>query len=58
MKDSDKPKLIIALVVLAIAGVLIAWQYGLFESKPSTTAPATGSDAPKSGGPRAIPNAK
>ena len=57
MKDSDKPKLVIALVVLALAGVVIAWQTGVFggdSSKPPVIDPVKA----KGGGPRTAPGAK
>jgi hypothetical protein len=58
MKDSDKPKLIIAVVVLIVAGALLAWNFGLF-SGGATTAPPPPTEAPKAtGGPHSAPGAK
>lgn len=54
MKDSDKPKLIIAIVLFILAGVVIAWSLGLFSS--STSSPQIPADQPpaRKGGARTI----
>ncbi len=59
MKSTDKPKLMIALAVLVLAGVLFAWQYGLFGGGASTV-PQAAPDAPKptGGGAHSVPGAK
>lgn len=43
----DSMKLILAIILLVAAGLLIAWNFGLFESSPSTpTPPAVGAPPP------------
>jgi hypothetical protein len=59
MKSSDKPKLIFALVVLVIAGGVIAWQMGLFGGgESSKTPPPPDPSTLKAGGAHALPGAK
>ena len=50
--DADKKKLILAIVVLALAGLVIAWNSGLFSGSTPAPTPAPQSDpsAPKQGG--------
>ena len=57
MKSSDKPKLIIALVIFVIAAVVIAYQFGWIGGGATKTT-ASPPEAPKSGGPRTIPTGK
>ena len=58
MKDSDKPKLIIAVVILLVAGGLLAWNFGLFGGGASSN-PTPSETPPKaSGGPHAAPGGK
>ena len=54
--DADKKKLILAIVLLALAGLVIAWNLGLFSgSTPAPTpAPVTDPNAAKGGGAREI----
>jgi hypothetical protein len=44
MKQGDAVKLVIAIVILIAAGLLIAWNFGMFESK-STAAPSRPADS-------------
>jgi flagellar basal body-associated protein FliL len=54
---SDKIKLIVAIVIFAIAAVVIAWQLGVFEKGAATPTPPAANDpaAQPRGGPRAVP---
>jgi hypothetical protein len=61
MSQKDKMKLVAAIVILALAGLVFAWQYGLFEGSPKkpSVSPPTGTQQPPSGtptgGPRQAP---
>ncbi len=53
---SDKIKLIVAIVIFAIAAVVIAWQLGVFEKSAATPTPAAKDPAAQPrGGPRVVP---
>lgn len=53
MKSSDKPKLIIAIVLLVAAAVLILYSMGVFSGGTSAPPPLPAGEAPKApGGPR------
>lgn len=53
---SDKVKLIVAIVIFAIAAVVIAWQLGVFEKGAAAPTPAAKDPAAQPrGGPRAVP---
>lgn len=55
MKQGDAVKLVIAVVILVLAGVLIAWNFGLFSGSGATPLPA-GETAPRAPGqPRTAP---
>ena len=40
MEKDQKIKLIVGVVVLVLAGLLLAWQFGLFEGSSTPTRPA------------------
>lgn len=43
MAKQDRVKLVAALAILILAGLLLAWNFGLFDGAPSTaSAPAPG----------------
>ena len=55
--DADKKKLIMAVVLLALAGLAFAWNMGLFSggsTPPPATPTAVDPNAPKGGGAREI----
>ena len=57
MKSSDKPKLIIAIVLFVAAAVVILWSLGVFSgggSAPPATGPAEGAPV-RPGGARTAP---
>ena len=56
MKQGDTVKLVIAIVILIAAGILIAWNFGVF-SGPTAPAPVEGGtpEAPARGQPRTAP---
>lgn len=59
MKSSDKPKLIAAVVIFAIAAVLIAWNFGIFGGGGgSTQTPPIDPNSTVGGGPRTAPGTK
>ena len=55
MKDSDKPKLVLALVLLAAAAALILWYTGVFSGATSSPPAPTPQGQPNAGGPRKAP---
>ena len=58
MKSSDRTKLIVAVVVLLIAGALFAWQLNLFGGGATTTPPPVEPSSLKAGGAHVAPGAK
>jgi hypothetical protein len=58
MKSSDKPKLIFAVAILVVAGVVIAWQMGLFGDSGTKTVTPPAPEAAKAGGARTAPGVK
>lgn len=57
MKQGDAFKLLIAVAIFIAAGVLIAYNLGLFDSKPASNPTTTPSSAPARGQPRTAPGA-
>lgn len=50
MKDSDKPKLVLAIVLLVVAGAVAAWYFGVFSSAPQPEVKPANAPTPAGGG--------